>query len=100
MEESKTWSDINYFDDIVQQKERDIISKLEAESGNRCPYLRKEGAWFYYCGIGASPDEAESWRKEEISPDNPIYQRHVSVVEMELYCMDRFENCGYYSGSL
>ncbi len=95
MTKLKTWQDIERFDDIIQLEERKIISELEKESKAKCLYLRKEGEFFYYCGLNLP-----QLKDKKPSPSNPIYQKHVSIIEMQLHCMDNFKTCCFYSGKL
>ncbi|OYT37838.1 hypothetical protein B6U82_01025 [Candidatus Pacearchaeota archaeon ex4484_31] len=91
----KTWDDIKKFDDIILPEEKKIISELEKRLKKKCPYLRKEGKYFYYCGLNL-PEQID----KKPSPSNPIYQRHVDLATLQLHCMDNFETCCLYSGKL
>jgi len=95
MAELKTWDDIRSFDDIISSEERKIISELERRLRAKCPYLQREGEFFYYCGLNLL-----EVKDKKPSPLSPIYQRHIGLAEMQLYCMDRFEKCCFYSGKL
>ena len=46
-----TWDEVRTFDDIIRPKEREIISDLEEELRTKCPHLRREGEFFYYCAL-------------------------------------------------
>ena len=91
----KTWDEIKSFDEIILEGERKTISKIEKELKVRCPYLRKEGEFFYYCGLNL-PEVKD--KKPE--PFNPIVERHVDYLELQLHCMDNFETCCYFSGKI
>lgn len=91
----KNWEDVKTFDDIIMENERKIISELEIKSKRRCPYLRKEGKYFYYCGF-----DLQEIRDKKPEPFNQIYQRHLHVIEMQLHCMGSFYTCFVYSGEL
>ena len=82
------WDDIKCFDDIVPPGNKEIISDLEKAMEKRCPYLRKMGNFFYYCGINVSgePDLKPS-------PRNPIYQSILGVADLQLWCMADYEIC-------
>lgn len=69
-----------------------MISDLEKENKTKCPYLQKEGEFFYYCGLTIPVDIKD--RKP--APHNPIYQKHLGLAEMQLYCMGNFERCCFY----
>ena len=83
-----SWDKIKSFDDIISDDMKKLISKLEEEKETRCPYLRKEGSWFYYCGV-----RLPEVNDKRLEPSNPIYQRHVDLVDMSLYCLNRFGVC-------
>jgi hypothetical protein len=92
----KTWEDIKDFDDIIMQEEKEIISRLEKESNFVCPHLKKEGNYFYYCGLNM-PDEVD----KKPSPTNQIYSRHVDLAGLQLFCRcENFNKCSYFSGEL
>jgi len=95
MRKLKTWDEIKNFDDIILTKERKLISELETELKARCSYLRKEGKFFYYCGLNLP-----EIKDKKLTPLNPIYKRHVSLYEIQLHCMGNFKTCCYYSGKL
>lgn len=90
----KTWNNIKKFDDIVTKQERKIISDLgkhiKKEDIRVCPHLRKEGKFFYYCGLNIEDVDKKP------SPTNPTYQAHVPLIEMQLFCMDNFRGCIYF----
>ncbi|MFH0949158.1 MAG: hypothetical protein V1802_01595 [Candidatus Aenigmatarchaeota archaeon] len=88
----KTWDDVKTFDDIILPRTRKLILSLERESKPKCPYLRKEGNFFYYCG--ANIPEIKS---KEPEPFHPIYQNHIDTARMQLFCMDGFKKCGSYT---
>ena len=91
----KTWEDIKTYDDIISDGERKIISELEKKLKSKCPYLRKEGKYFYYCGLDLPEIE-----DKKPDPFNPIYMRHVDCISLQLYCMSNFELCYVYLGKL
>ncbi len=93
---AKTWEEVKTFDDIVLPFERKAVKDLETELKKRCPHIKKEGDYFYYCGFKFS----DKVKDKKPSPDNPIYQRHVSIPEVSLYCMNNFEECCFYSGKI
>lgn len=95
VEAIKTWDDIRSFDDIVVEGEKQIISRLESETRPKCPYLKKDGKTFCYCG----KDMPKS-NDRTIGPLNPIYRRHVDALELQMHCMDDFGTCCFYSGKL
>ncbi len=91
----KTWANIKTFDDIILPEERIIISNLEKYLEIKCPCLKKQEEFFYYCGLN---NPATNNMKP--APFNPIYQRHVGLIELQLYCMKDFETCCFYSGKI
>lgn len=88
-----TWDDVESFDDIVLQAEKEILFSLGMPLKQRCKHLKKEGDWFYYCGKNM-PEVKE----RTPSPVNPLYQRNVSITEIQLYCTGDWEVCSYYKG--
>ena len=89
------WEDVRTFDDIILSNERKMITELESESKRKCPALKKEGNYFYYCGLNL-----QEIKDKKPSPSNPIYLRCVSVGELSLHCMKDFEACCFYSGKI
>jgi len=87
----KTWENIKSFDEILTKEEKGIISDLEKEAKAKCPFLRKEGKFFYYCGVCL-----EENIEKEVSFTSPIFQNHVNVVELQLYCMAHYKVCSFY----
>lgn len=77
----KTWKDIRSFDDIVNEGEKRVMSRLAIENQKQCHFLEKEGKFFYYCGKDLSTVQDKT-----PSPSNPIYQKHVGLTELQLYC--------------
>ncbi len=96
---AKTWEEVETFDDIVLPGERDIINELESTLKGRCPSLKKEDNYFYYCGLKL-PEIEDKKEDKKPSPISPIYQRKVDVGELSLYCMKNFEDCCFYCGKL
>lgn len=90
-----TWDDVMTFDDIPIPEDVQIIKKLEAEELPKCPYLRKVGKSWYFCGVDL-PEEID----ERPSPVNPVYHRRASVIELQLFCMGEFDGCCYKTGEL
>lgn len=78
MEKIKTWDEIKKFDDLIPQKSKEIISELEIKT--KCPCLRKEGKFFYYCGFNLP-----IIRCKKPTPFNPVYQTHVGLAELQLH---------------
>ena len=91
----KTWEDLKSFDEIITPEMRKIIKKVESECKEKCPYLRKDGKFFYYCGI-----KLPEVKDKSIEPFNPIYQRYTDLALLQLHCMDNFKACCYFSGKL
>ena len=90
-----TWKNIKYFDDLIFENEKKIISKLEEDAKNICPFLKNEGKFFRYCGKGSYNS-----KDKKPSPSNQVYQRRVDIIEMQLYCLSNFKNCSVYSGKM
>ena len=95
----KTWEEINTFDDIILESEREIISDLEKEIKDKdietCPHLKKEGKFFYYCGFDLS-----EVKDKKPSCNNPIYKRKIDLICLQLHCLDNYKGCCIYSGKL
>jgi len=81
------------FDELITEEEREIIRELEASMTRVCPYLRKEENFFYYCEAGF---DCEQLGKEEPIVSSATSKKHLSVHELQLYCMNNFENCLFY----
>ena len=92
----RTWEDIDSLDDCILPSERKLILEIEKErAGNeKCPCLRKDGIFFYYCSPGLPGETSDKPR-----PDNPMYQSHVSMAELQLYCMGDYGKCTIYLGN-
>lgn len=90
---AKTWDDVKTFDDILFPEEVKIIREIEAKNLPKCPYSRKSGKSWYYCGVDL-PENLD----EKPGPSNPIYARHAGVLELQLWCMGEFDRCNYKSG--
>lgn len=81
------------FDDILDKEDKKAIKhikQLEQEKQSKCPFLRKEGKYWYYCGHGLKRAETLS---RDINESNPIFYRHVEAESLELYCMDDYKEC-------
>jgi hypothetical protein len=87
-QEGKTWDDVKTFDDIPSPKEKNIITNLEKENRPKCPYLKKEGNFWYYCGLGFDKEVDKN-----PSYSNPVYQRHTGVAELQIWCLGDYGNC-------
>ncbi|MBI4116789.1 hypothetical protein HY449_03540 [Candidatus Pacearchaeota archaeon] len=91
----KTWGDLESVDEIFSDAERELIGNLEKEAPERkrCPSLKKEGKFFYYCGLQAG-DEAEL----ELNPTNPVIRSRQSQNELQIWCMDEknYQRCIFY----
>ncbi len=81
------------FDELVTEEEREIIRELEASMTRVCPYLRKEENFFYYCKAGLDCEQLE---KKEPIVSSAIYEKRLSIQELQLFCMNNFENCLFY----
>ncbi len=94
---SLTWDNIESWDQIVYvvRGEKELIDWIEENFDRRCEHLKKIGNHFYYCG-----KDMEEFDPNRLEPSNPIYRRHVDTMQMQLHCMDRFEACCYYKGTL
>lgn len=93
---SKRWDEITEFDETLGEVEKKIILRIEKRSKTKCPYLKKEGSFFYYCGKDMPPE----MRNNKITPFNPIYKRHVGCVEMDNHCFYEFQSCQYFTGKI
>jgi len=87
-DEKNLWDDIKTFDDIPSPEEKKIIKDLEAQGGKKCPYLKKEGNFWYFCGA-KTPEKIDKMP----SPSNPVYQKHIGVAELQIWCLSSYENC-------
>ncbi len=96
----KTWEETKSFDEILTKGEIDIINAVERESADRCPNLKKDGNYFYYCGLNLIDEQKENIESAEIGPFHPVYLRHNDTAFLQLYCMSDFEKCCYFSGKL
>lgn len=91
----KTWENIKNFDDIVIKEERKEIKDIEKNIKNKCPDLKKEGCFFYYCGKSL-PEIADKIP----SLQSPIYKRKLSLAELSLHCLSDYKSCCFYSSKL
>ena len=93
MSKIKTWSEIRSYDEIIEATPGLIvlIYEIEANSDRKCPYLRKEGKYFYYCGVDVPEDV-----KKKPSPFSPIFLKHTDHFSLQLYCMADYEKCTYH----
>ncbi|MFZ5955251.1 MAG: hypothetical protein ACOYT4_02400 [Nanoarchaeota archaeon] len=90
----KTWNEIKTLDDIVPNDERKILEELNSENDENCPFLGKDGKYFYYCKKNLPKISRE---RKRLSASNPIYQAHVELAEIQLYCKGSYSNCCVYS---
>jgi len=90
----KSWDELESYDEIIQPKERRIISELLRDSKKRCPHLRVDGKWFHYCGKDF-PNV-----KKQIDPFHPIYTRAADTLLLSMQCLNNFESCCTYRGTL
>ena len=86
---TKTWDEVKTFDDIITAEERKIIDEIGAK--HSCPLLAFAGKYFTYC-----TQKATDIKDMKPSPTNPIYQAHVGVVELQMFCKGDFKNCYVY----
>ena len=91
----KTWEEIKTFDDIVSMGERLIIKEMEWVQKVRCPHLKIEGEFFYYCGFNLHEP-----LDKKLDANNTVYQRHVCASEISLWCMKDYKYCCTYTGKL
>jgi hypothetical protein len=93
MDRLKTWDEIKSYDEIIEATPRLIllIYQIETSSERKCSCLRKEGNYFYYCGVDV-PENVE----KKPSPFSPIFLKHTDHFSLQLYCMDDYEKCIYY----
>lgn len=88
-----TWDNVTKFDDIPPKGTKELIEQIEADNSFRCPYLRKAGETWYYCGVGVP---------EKIDPrpfmGNPVYKSHQDTSSLQLYCMSKLghEKCMHF----
>lgn len=97
LNQNESWESLRSFDDIIRKGERSIIDDviLEVEKGirARCPYLTKDGEYFYYCGAKVQGEQREDNRLE---PFNPKYQNHIEVTVLQIFCTDNYKKCINY----
>ena len=93
--EHMTWDEVQTFDDIPGPKDIKLIEELEKEDRPKCPYLRKIGKTWHYCGI-----EFKGKPDEKPSPSNPVYKRHIGIYELQLFCLSDHDKCAYKSGKM
>ena len=91
----KTWEELKSFDEIITPEMREIIRKVESECAARCPNLRKDGEFFYYCGL-----DMPEVKENRMEPFNPVYQRHTDLALLQLHCMGNYKTCCYFSGKI
>lgn len=95
----RTWEDLKSADELFSDAERGLIRELEMKRKTQepagCPHLRKEGGYFYYCGIQAGDV------KLELTPTNPVMRSRQSPSELQIWCMNKgnYENCIFYRQS-
>ncbi len=88
----KTWGEIRGVDDIVLDPDKILINQLESDAKIKCPYLKKMGNFFFYCGVRA-PDGTEL----KFEPFNKVYLAHQRPAELQMFCMDEnYGNCKYF----
>lgn len=93
----RMWIDgeINTFDDCQIFLQKDEVTNLEAEfpvKESYCPLLRKEGRYFYFCGVGVG-DYSKIPR-----PDNPAFRNRVTGEKLRK-CIKNSKDCGcIYTG--
>jgi len=106
-----TWEDLHKPEDLdllKGEKEKEIISEMERDCKEKCPYLCKVGTFSYFCG--AIRDEKGNLEivsdevlglllKEEMRSSNHIYRALQRLNELSLYCFGSWENCGYVTSS-
>lgn len=90
-----TWKDIKTFDDIILPQDKSLLNTLETELTPRCPHLKKEGKYFYYCGLDIPEKTAET-----PGPYHPKYENHVSTAELQIHCMEEYDSCCFYNKTL
>ena len=92
----KTWEETKSFDEIILSEEKKIVDDVRRETTIRCPSLKLEGDYFYYCGHNL----AEEITDKSISPASPIYQRKVECAVLQLHCLSDYKSCCVYKGLL
>ena len=80
-------------DDLIPENEREIISALERGSVNKCPYLKKEGKFFYYCGANIE----EVLKKCQDVQGQIRLRKYRNIDNLIEYCADYFESCSLYN---
>jgi hypothetical protein len=85
---ARTWNNVRTFDDLVVEGVGEFTSKLERETENKCPYLKKKGKAFFYCGRGIHED-----RSNTPSLSHPAYLNQQHSAELQLYCLGNYESC-------
>lgn len=92
------WDECRSWDDVIPIEEKSKISELEKKLKNNphCPCLKKEGRYFYYCGV-----KVPVIGDKRISPFNLIYlNRCILPPKMGFCCIPNFEGCPTYVGYL
>ena len=87
------WAALDSVDDLVM--DQDLVKLIETENTIRCPHLKKLGKFFYYCSGGI-----KEGTELKIEPSNIIIQAKQETAQLQLHCMDRYEACCHYNGSL
>lgn len=85
-----TLKEIKSLDNTLSESERIAISHIEKRAKKKCPELKKEEKFFYYCGKNFN---GAKYQKRS------LYQKRVESIEIQFYCLDKFRNCGIYSGN-
>ncbi len=85
---ARRWDDVETFDDLVVEGVGKFLEKLERNTPDRCPYLKKKGSGFFYCGRGVHDDQSDT-----PSLDHPAYLNQQHSAEIQLWCMGNYESC-------
>ena len=96
-----TWDDVTSYEDLLTPREIEIIEQLEKDypASQHCPYLKKEGDHYHYCGARSVPHVEKIRVTDNPSPTDPIYTTHIGIMELQLWCLDgkeRYEKCNFY----
>ncbi len=81
----------NTLDNALSENEIMAISHIKKRAVRKCPELKKEGKFFCYCGKSSNGTKYQKMS---------LYQKRVESIEIQLYCLDKFRNCGIYSNNV
>jgi len=89
------WKDVQSWDDVVAEGNRNITKKFESKRSGahfRCTHYSEKGECFRYCAsrAGKLKGDGIQFGRTVPTPKSAEYLSSVSVVEMQLFCLNGF----------